>query len=172
MEQGCKDAKQTCFAPKQTCFTPKQINKAPPIVSIFSPKGQRLSLQRTLCAGFPPEARLAIDRITGGNGAYQEDEKVYKVVFPREAATIVQNWQLLSPHVGLNSWVAFAPAIVRRPANIRAGKRWTYVSSGVASLIHAATCLLAGLSARSPLRTACSKAGAGAIQIMVMRRSV
>ena len=70
------------------------------------------------------------------------------------------------------SWVAFVPAIVRRPANIRAGKRWTYVSSGAASLIHAAICPAAGCSARSPLRTVCSKAGAGAIQIMVTRRSV
>ncbi len=70
------------------------------------------------------------------------------------------------------SWVAFAPATVRRPANIRAGKRWTYVSSGAASLIHAAICPVAGYSARSPLRTVCSKAGAGAIQIMVTRRSV
>ena len=70
------------------------------------------------------------------------------------------------------SWAAFAPAIVRRPANIRAGKRWTYVSSGAASLIHAAICPVAGYSARSPLRTVCSKAGAGAIQIMVTRRSV
>ena len=68
--------------------------------------------------------------------------------------------------------VLFAPAHVRRPANIRAGKRWTYVSSGAASLIHAAICPVAGYSARSPLRTVCSKAGAGAIQIMVTRKSV
>jgi hypothetical protein len=52
------------------------------------------------------------------------------------------------------------------------GKRWTCVSSGAASLIHAAICPAAGCSARSPLRTVCSKAGAGAIQIMVTRRSV
>ena len=63
------------------------------------------------CADFPQDARTAIDRITGGNGTYQADENVYKVVFPRDAATIVQNWQTLSPNVGLNSWVAFSPGI-------------------------------------------------------------
>jgi hypothetical protein len=36
---------------------------------------------------------------------------VYKVVFPREAATIVQDYQKLSPNLGLNSWAAFTSAV-------------------------------------------------------------
>src|SRR6266851_880151 len=65
----------------------------------------------SLMAEVPEQARAAIDRITGGKGAYIADEGVYKVVLPREAATIVQDYQTLSPNIGLNSWVAFMPAI-------------------------------------------------------------
>ena len=92
-------------------------------------------------------------------------------LMPRVFKPISTIWKTITARACC-SWVAFVPAIVRRPANIRAGKRWTCVSSGAASLIHAAICPVAGPSARSPLRTVCSKAGAGAIRIMVMRRSV
>ena len=51
------------------------------------------------------------------------------------------------------------------------GKRWTYVSSGAVPLTHAAICPAARYSARSPLRTVCSKADAGAIQTTVTPRS-
>jgi len=71
----------------------------------------------TLCAELPQEARTAIDRITGGKGVYAADEKTYKVVFPREAAAIVQDWQNLSPNAGLNSWVAMSPG-VHHPASM------------------------------------------------------
>src|SRR5229473_6709060 len=62
-------------------------------------------------AAVPPQARVSIDRITGGKGAYVADDGAYKVVFPREEATIVTDDQTLSPGLGLNSWVAFTPAI-------------------------------------------------------------
>jgi hypothetical protein len=65
----------------------------------------------TLMAAVPPQVRVSIDRITGGKGAYIADDGAYKVVFPREEATIVTDDRTLSPGLGLNSWVAFASAI-------------------------------------------------------------
>jgi len=62
-------------------------------------------------AAVPPQARVSIDRITGGKGAYVADDGAYKVVFPREEATIVTDDRTLSPGLGLNSWVAFTSAI-------------------------------------------------------------
>jgi len=62
-------------------------------------------------AEVPEQARAAIDRVIGSRGTYIADERVYKVILPREAATIVQDYQTLSPNIGLNSWVAFMPAI-------------------------------------------------------------
>lgn len=62
-------------------------------------------------AAVPPQARVSIDRITGGKGAYVDDDGAYKVVFPREAAAIVTDDRTLSPSLGLNSWVAFTSAI-------------------------------------------------------------
>jgi Domain of Unknown Function (DUF1259) len=61
-------------------------------------------------AEVPEEARVAIDRIIDSKGTYIADEGVYKVVLPREAATIVLDYQTLSPNIGLNSWAAFTPA--------------------------------------------------------------
>jgi hypothetical protein len=61
-------------------------------------------------ADVPKQERSAIDRIIGGKGAYAADDGVYKVILPREAATIVQDYQTLSPNFGLNSWVAFTSA--------------------------------------------------------------
>jgi hypothetical protein len=51
----------------------------------------------------PQHVRVSIDRITGGQGAYVPDDEVYKVVLPREEATIVWDYQTLSPNLGLNS---------------------------------------------------------------------
>ena len=59
----------------------------------------------------PQQVRVSIDRITGGQGAYIPDDKVYKIVLPRTEATIVYDWQTLSPNLGLNSWVAIKPGI-------------------------------------------------------------
>ena len=62
-------------------------------------------------AAVPQQARALIDHLTGGKGTYAADDGVYKVIFPREEATIVQDYQSLSPNLGLNSWVAFTSAI-------------------------------------------------------------
>lgn len=62
-------------------------------------------------AQVPEQTRAAIDRIIGSKGTYIADKRVYKVILPRQAATIVQDYQTLSSNVGLNSWVAFMPAI-------------------------------------------------------------
>jgi Domain of Unknown Function (DUF1259) len=62
-------------------------------------------------AAIPQQARISIDRISGGKGVYLPDDRAYILVFPREAATIVNDDQTLSPSLGLNSWVAFASAV-------------------------------------------------------------
>src|SRR6266699_5997297 len=62
-------------------------------------------------AAVPQQARVSIDRITGSKGTYVADDGVYKVVFPRDEATIVTDDRTLSPNLGLNSWVAFSSAI-------------------------------------------------------------
>ena len=59
----------------------------------------------------PQQVRVSIDRITSEQGAYFSDDQVYKVVVPREEATIVYDWQTLSPNLGLNSWAAFKSGI-------------------------------------------------------------
>src|SRR5229473_1390267 len=70
-----------------------------------------VGLSIAVMAAVPPQARVSIDRITGGKGAYVADDGAYKVVFPREEATIVTDDRTLSPGLGLNSWVAFTSAI-------------------------------------------------------------
>src|SRR5215472_946735 len=62
-------------------------------------------------AEVPEQARSAIDRIIGNKGAYSADEGVYKVVLPRTAATVVLDYQKLSPNIGLNSWVSLTSAV-------------------------------------------------------------
>jgi hypothetical protein len=62
-------------------------------------------------AEVPPEVRTNIDRIIGGKGAYSAGDGAYKVVLPRETATIVQDFQKLSPNLELNSWVALSSAV-------------------------------------------------------------
>src|SRR5215472_6888478 len=59
----------------------------------------------------PEQERDRIDDVTGGKGTYVDDDGVYKVIFPREAATFVRDGQTLSPNLGLNSWVAFKSAV-------------------------------------------------------------
>jgi hypothetical protein len=64
-----------------------------------------------LRAQVPPQARGSIDHILGGPGAYIPDDQVYKVILPRPEATIVYDYQTLSPNLGLNSWAAFKSGI-------------------------------------------------------------
>jgi hypothetical protein len=58
-------------------------------------------------AEVPPEERASIDRVTGVRGVYVPDDGVYKIILPREEATIVQDYQTLSPNLGINSWAVF-----------------------------------------------------------------
>src|SRR5229473_8560756 len=62
-------------------------------------------------AEVPQQVRASIDRITGGKGSYVASEGVYKVIFPREEATIATEDHALSPNLSLNSWVALTSAI-------------------------------------------------------------
>jgi len=57
------------------------------------------------------QARSSIDRVMRHKGTYVPEEDVYKITLPREEATIVQDYQRLSPNLGLNSWVAFASGV-------------------------------------------------------------
>ena len=65
-------------------------------------------LTTALTGQIPQHVRISIDRITG-EGASIPGDKVYKVVLPRTEATIVYDYQTLSPNLGLNSWVAIKP---------------------------------------------------------------
>ena len=69
------------------------------------------SFSPVLRAQVPPQARASIDHILGGQGAYIPDDQVYKVILPRPEATIVYDYQTLSPNLGLNSWAAFKSGI-------------------------------------------------------------
>jgi hypothetical protein len=60
-----------------------------------------------------PQQQTAIDRIIGSKGTYVADDRVYKVILPREEAATVQDYQKLSPNLRLNSWGAFSAAIHR-----------------------------------------------------------
>jgi hypothetical protein len=64
-----------------------------------------------LMGQIPQHVRASIDQTVGGHGAYISDDGVYKIVLPREEATIVYDYQTLSPNLGLNSWVAFKAAV-------------------------------------------------------------
>jgi hypothetical protein len=57
------------------------------------------------------QARSSIDRVIGHKGTYVSEEGVYKITLPREEAAIVQDYQRLSPNLGLNSWAAFASGV-------------------------------------------------------------
>jgi len=62
-------------------------------------------------AAVPEQTRTSIDRAIGHKGTYIPEEGVYKIILPREDATIVQDYQRLSPNLGLNSWVALASGV-------------------------------------------------------------
>lgn len=103
----------------------------------FSPQIQAKALRVILAASLlaivfvsssiaevPEQARVAIDRIIGGKGAYIADEGVYKVVLPREEATIVQDYQTLSPNIGLNSWLVLRLLSTTRPCLLVSFSYW------------------------------------------------
>ena len=62
-------------------------------------------------AAVPDDTRQVIDRLIGVKGTYAADEGVHKFVLPRAEATIVLDYQRLSPNLGLNSWAAFASGV-------------------------------------------------------------
>jgi hypothetical protein len=64
-----------------------------------------------LMAEVPKQARTAIDRTTGSPGTYIPEEGVYKIVLPQPEATVVLDYQTISPNFGLNSWVSVASAV-------------------------------------------------------------
>src|SRR3954447_22185045 len=57
------------------------------------------------------QTRTSIDRVIGHKGSYIAEEGVYKIILPREETTIVQDYQRLSPNLGLNSWAAFTSGV-------------------------------------------------------------
>jgi hypothetical protein len=69
-----------------------------------------LAIFSTAMAEVPLQERASIDRVIGVHGVYILDDGVYKIILPREDATLVQNYQTLSPNLGINSWVAFRSA--------------------------------------------------------------
>jgi len=62
-------------------------------------------------AEVPQQVRTSIERIIGAKGSYIANEGVYKVILPREEATIVTDDQTLFPNLSLNSWVALTSAV-------------------------------------------------------------
>src|SRR6266581_3915475 len=64
-------------------------------------------------AAVPEKARGLIDGILNAKGIYVAEEGAYKFVMPREAATIVWDYQSLSPNIGLNSWATFSAGVHR-----------------------------------------------------------
>jgi len=52
-----------------------------------------------LMAEVPKQARAAIDRAIGSPGTYHPEEGVYKIVLPQPEATVVLDYQTLSPAV-------------------------------------------------------------------------
>jgi hypothetical protein len=63
------------------------------------------------CPSVPQQARALIDSVIGSQGLYAADDETSKVTIPREAATIVLDYQLLSPNLALNAWASFASAV-------------------------------------------------------------
>jgi hypothetical protein len=65
----------------------------------------------TAMATVSEQTRTSIDRVIGHKGTYIAEEGVYKILIPREEAAIVQDYQTLSPNLGLNSWAAFSSSV-------------------------------------------------------------
>src|SRR5439155_1004123 len=56
---------------------------------------------------------VPLTSILNAKGIYVAEEGAYKFVMPREAATIVWDYQSLSPNIGLNSWATFSAGVHR-----------------------------------------------------------
>ncbi len=52
-----------------------------------------------------------IDQITGGKGALNKEENVYKVSFPRDDVKVSVDGVAMPPFMGLTSWAAFKPGM-------------------------------------------------------------
>src|SRR5262249_28829451 len=81
---------------------------AGPLLTILAVASSRMAR-----AEVPVQDRAAIDRAIGAKGVFVPDDGVYKVVVPREAAMILQDYQTLSPNLGLNSWGVSIPPSTR-----------------------------------------------------------
>ena len=77
----------------------------------FSAPAVIIGLLASVAADVSEEARTSIDRVIGRKGTYMRDEGVYKIILPSGETTIVQDYQTVSPNLGLNSWAAFTSAI-------------------------------------------------------------
>jgi hypothetical protein len=80
-------------------------------LEICAPLISTVMFSVTALAAVSEQTRTSIDRAIGHKGTYIPEEGVYKILFPREEATVVQDYQTLSTNLGLNSWVAFASGV-------------------------------------------------------------
>lgn len=69
-----------------------------------------ISCTQAVQAQIPQSEQHGIDRIIGAKGTYIPQEGVYRIILPREAATLVLDYQTLPATMGLNSWAAFSSA--------------------------------------------------------------
>jgi hypothetical protein len=81
------------------------------MVEMCAPLITTVLFSATAMAAVSEQTRTSIDRAIGHKGTYIAEEGVYKVLLPREEATVVQDYQTLSPNLGLNSWVAFSSGV-------------------------------------------------------------
>ena len=81
------------------------------ILRIYEPAITIVLFASTVTAAVSEQTRTSIDQVIGHKGSYATEEGVYKIILPREEATIVQDYQTLSPNLGLNSWVAFSSGV-------------------------------------------------------------
>jgi hypothetical protein len=81
------------------------------MLAICAPFITTVMFSVTSMAAVSEQTRASIDRVIGHKGSYIPEEGVYKILLPREEATIVQDYQKLSPNLGLNSWAAFASGV-------------------------------------------------------------
>jgi hypothetical protein len=81
------------------------------MLAICAPFITTVMFSVTSMAAVSEQTRASIDRVIGHKGNYVPEEGVYKITLPREEAAIVQDYQKLSPNLGLNSWAAFASGV-------------------------------------------------------------
>lgn len=81
------------------------------LITFYAPAITIGLLASVAAAEVSEQARSSIDQVIGHKGTYVSEEGVYKITLPREETTIVQDYQRLSPNLGLNSWAAFASGV-------------------------------------------------------------